>query len=86
MAMLKIHKDFIPRVGMFGIVHSHNMHNHPIDHICRSIDLGGKVVYSVSLVSITDHKVDQNVFKKSLALASTMILFLQGVKMTILEK
>ena len=39
-AMINIRKALIPYVGMFRIVHSHNMHNHPIDYLYFSICLG----------------------------------------------
>ena len=39
-AMLNIRKDLILCVGMFRIVHSQNMNNHPVDYLCLSIGLG----------------------------------------------
>jgi len=38
--VLNICKTLIPCAGIFRIVHSHNMNNHPIDHLYMSIGLG----------------------------------------------
>ena len=40
--MLNKGMGLFPHVGMFGIVHSHNMHSHHIDHLSLSIGLGVK--------------------------------------------
>jgi hypothetical protein len=37
--MLNIRKDFIPCGWMFGIIHSHDMENHPIDYLYFFISL-----------------------------------------------
>ena len=39
-AMSNIRKSLIPSVMMFGVVHSQDMHNHLVDHLCMSIGLG----------------------------------------------
>lgn len=39
-AMLNIWKTLITSIGMFIIVHYQNMHNHHIEHLCLSINLG----------------------------------------------
>jgi hypothetical protein len=38
--MLNIGKTLIPCVGVLGIVHVHNMHDHPIDDLSLAICLG----------------------------------------------
>ena len=38
--MLNIRKSLIPSVMMFGFVHSQDIHNHLVDHLCMSIGLG----------------------------------------------
>ena len=84
------------------------MHDHSIDYLCLSIGLGVEGSGLGELVSINDHRLDQNVLrnllsrsemivcgspkwthtrsKKSLAVASAVILFLQAISMAILEK
>jgi hypothetical protein len=39
-ALLNIWKALIPYSWILGVVHVHDMHNHPIDHFCLSIYLG----------------------------------------------
>ena len=39
-AVLNIWETLIPSVGMFRIVHLQDMHDHSIDHLHLSIDLG----------------------------------------------
>jgi hypothetical protein len=38
--VLNIGKYLIPCVGILGIVHAHNMHNHEVDDLGLSIHLG----------------------------------------------
>ena len=58
-AMFHIRKDIIPHAWMLGVVHLQDVNDHPIDHLCLAIDLGGKAMDLVSLVSNNDHNLDQ---------------------------
>jgi hypothetical protein len=106
--VLNIGKTLIPGVGVLGIVHAQDVHDHPVDDLGLAICLGWKEVDLVSLVSSSDQRLDQNVLrnrlsrseimvcgipkcththsKKILAVASTVMLFLQAAIITILEK
>jgi hypothetical protein len=39
-AVFNIRKDLKPCAWMLGVVHAQGMHNHPIDTLCLSINLG----------------------------------------------
>jgi hypothetical protein len=65
--MLNINKAMIPCAWMLGVVHSRDMHNHPIDYLCLSIGLGWKVIDLANLVSIIDHGMDHKVLKNLLS-------------------
>jgi hypothetical protein len=40
--ILNIWKALIPCTWMLGFLHTHDMHNHSIDHLCFSIYMGVK--------------------------------------------
>ena len=61
-----IRKDLVPSVGMFGVVHSQDMHNHFVDHLGFPSICGWKETNLVILVSIIDHRMDQKIVKNLL--------------------
>ena len=38
--MLHKREDFIPCAWIFGFLHPQDVHDHPIDHLCLTINLG----------------------------------------------
>lgn len=66
--VLNIWETLILGMGVFRILHPRDMHDHSIDDLHFPINLGVEgVVDLVSLVSISDHRIDQNVPKNLLS-------------------